>query len=361
MPTAGRDPKNLLLDHRQGPGFDHGRHLSFRNRRMKGPMHLLHVQNLKTYFFTFEGVAKAVDDVSFHLDKEEVLGIVGESGCGKSVTAQSIMRLIPVPPGKIVDGRILFDNVNLVDLPFEDLRLIRGKRIAMIFQEPMTSLNPVYTIGDQISEMFILHEKLSSRESWDRAIEMLRRVQIPAPERRVHEYPHQLSGGMRQRAMIAMALACNPEILIADEPTTALDVTIQAQILDLMIKLQEDFDTAIMMITHDLGVIAEISKRVVVMYAGKVVEEASTQAIFEDPKHPYTRGLLKSIPKLGERASRGRRRLQEIVGIVPSLYELPAGCRFFPRCPDAMEVCNQKVPELIDLGNQHSVRCYLYD
>ena len=323
-------------------------------------MHLLQLQNLKTYFFTFEGVAKAVDDVSFYLDKGKVLGIVGESGCGKSVMAQSIMRLIPIPPGKIVDGRILFDGLNLVDLPFEDLRLIRGKRIAMIFQEPMTSLNPVYTIGNQISEMFMLHEKRSRHESWDRAIEMLHKVQIPAPERRVHEYPHQLSGGMRQRAMIAMALACNPEILIADEPTTALDVTIQAQILELMMKLQEDFDTAIMMITHDLGVIAEIAKRVVVMYAGKVVEEGSTQAIFEDPKHPYTRGLLKSIPKLGERASHGRQRLQEIAGIVPSLYELPAGCRFVPRCPHAMEICRQEIPELIDLGDQHSVRCYLY-
>ena len=323
-------------------------------------MHLLQLQNLKTYFFTFEGVAKAVDDVSFYLDKGKVLGIVGESGCGKSVMAQSIMRLIPIPPGKIVGGQILFDGLNLVELPFEDLRLIRGKRIAMIFQEPMTSLNPVYTIGDQISEMFILHEKRPRRESWERAIEMLHKVQIPAPERRVHEYPHQLSGGMRQRAMIAMALACNPEILIADEPTTALDVTIQAQILELMMKLQEDFDTAIMMITHDLGVIAEIATRVVVMYAGKVVEEGSTQAIFEDPKHPYTRGLLKSIPKLGERAIHGRRRLQEIAGIVPSLYELPAGCRFLPRCPHAMEICRQEVPELIDQGDQHSVRCYLY-
>ena len=327
---------------------------------MKYRMHLLQLQNLKTYFFTFEGVAKAVDDVSFYLDKGKVLGIVGESGCGKSVMAQSIMRLIPIPPGKIVGGQILFDGLNLVELPFEDLRLIRGKRIAMIFQEPMTSLNPVYTIGDQISEMFILHEKRPRHESWERAIEMLHKVQIPAPERRVHEYPHQLSGGMRQRAMIAMALACNPEILIADEPTTALDVTIQAQILELMMKLQEDFDTAIMMITHDLGVIAEIAKRVVVMYAGKVVEEGSTQAIFEDPKHPYTRGLLKSIPKLGERAIHGRRRLQEIAGIVPSLYELPAGCRFLPRCPHAMEICRQEVPELIDQGDQHSVRCYLY-
>ena len=327
---------------------------------MKYRMHLLQLQNLKTYFFTFEGVAKAVDDVSFYLDKGKVLGIVGESGCGKSVMAQSIMRLIPIPPGKIVGGQILFDGFNLVELPFEDLRLIRGKRISMIFQEPMTSLNPVYTIGDQISEMFILHEKRPRRESWERAIEMLHKVQIPAPERRVHEYPHQLSGGMRQRAMIAMALACNPEILIADEPTTALDVTIQAQILELMMKLQEDFDTAIMMITHDLGVIAEIAKRVVVMYAGKVVEEGSTQAIFEDPKHPYTRGLLKSIPKLGERAIHGRRRLQEIAGIVPSLYELPAGCRFLPRCPHAMEICRQEVPELIDQGDRHSVRCYLY-
>jgi oligopeptide/dipeptide ABC transporter ATP-binding protein len=323
-------------------------------------MHLLQLQNLKTYFFTFEGIAKAVDDVSFHLDKGEVLGIVGESGCGKSVTAQSIMRLIPIPPGKIVDGQILFDNFNLVELPFEALRSIRGKRIAMIFQEPMTSLNPVYTIGDQISEMFILHEKRPRRESWERAIEMLHKVQIPSPERRVHEYPHQLSGGMRQRAMIAMALACNPEILIADEPTTALDVTIQAQILELMMKLQKDFDTAIMMITHDLGVIAEISRRVVVMYAGKVVEEGFTEAIFEDPKHPYTRGLLRSIPKLGERAVHGRQRLQEIAGIVPSLYELPSGCRFMPRCPHAMGICGQAVPELIDVGDQHSVRCYLY-
>ena len=323
-------------------------------------MHLLQLRSLKTYFFTFEGVARAVDDVSLHLDKGEVLGVVGESGCGKSVTAQSIMRLIPIPPGKIVDGEIRFDGLNLVDLPFEDLRSIRGKRIAMIFQEPMTSLNPVYTIGDQVSEMFMLHEKRPRRESRERAIEMLRRVQIPAPERRVHEYPHQLSGGMRQRAMIAMALACSPEILIADEPTTALDVTIQAQILDLMMKLREDFETAIMMITHDLGVIAEIAKRVVVMYAGKVVEEGATPAVFEDPRHPYTRGLLKSIPKLGERASHGRRRLQEIAGIVPNLYELPAGCRFFPRCPEAMPICRQEIPELIDRGGRHSVRCHLY-
>ena len=301
-----------------------------------------------------------MDDVSFSLDRGEVLGIVGESGCGKSVTAQSIMRLIPVPPGKIVSGKILFDGTDIVPLSMEQMRSIRGNRISMIFQEPMTSLNPVYTIGNQISEMFLLHEKRSKRESWQRSIEMLKKVQIPAPEKRVHEYPHQLSGGMRQRAMIAMALACNPEILIADEPTTALDVTIQAQILELMMQLKEDYDTAIMMITHDLGVIAEIAKRLVVMYAGKVVEEGPTDAIFEDPKHPYTQGLLKSIPKLGERAKHGRQRLQEISGIVPSLYDLPAGCSFSPRCAHTMEICNHSVPELIRIDESRRVRCYLY-
>ncbi|MCK5205522.1 MAG: ABC transporter ATP-binding protein [Desulfobacterales bacterium] len=322
--------------------------------------HLLQVEDHKTYFSTFEGVAKAVDDVTFHVDKGEVLGIVGESGCGKSVTAQSIMRLIPEPPGKIVQGRILFDQTDIVQLSMEQMRSIRGNRIAMIFQEPMVSLNPVYTIGDQISEMFILHEKRSKRESWQRSIEMLQKVQIPAPEERVHEYPHQLSGGMRQRAMIAMALACNPEILIADEPTTALDVTIQAQILDLMLQLRQDYDTAIMMITHDLGVIAEIAQRVIVMYAGKVVEEAKALAIFAEPKHPYTQGLLRSIPKLGERSRHGRQRLEEISGIVPSLYELPPGCRFYPRCPHAMEICNQDPPQMTDLGDGHQVRCWLY-
>ena len=327
---------------------------------MNSDNHLLQIEELKTYFYTFEGVAKAVDDVSFSLAKGEVLGIVGESGCGKSVTAQSIMRLIPEPPGKIVHGKILFDETDVVPLSMEQMRSIRGNRISMIFQEPMTSLNPVYTIGNQISEMFILHEKHSKRDSWTRSIEMLEKVQIPAAEKRVHEYPHQLSGGMRQRAMIAMALACNPEILIADEPTTALDVTIQAQILELMMQLKEDFDTAIMMITHDLGVIAEIAERILVMYAGKVVESGPTDVIFEDPKHPYTQGLLKSIPKLGERAKHGRKQLQEITGIVPSLYDLPDGCRFYPRCPQAMGVCNQSVPELIEIGESHRVRCYLY-
>ena len=327
---------------------------------MNNHSHLLQVQELKTHFFTFEGVAKAVDDISIHMDKGETLGLVGESGCGKSVTALSIMRLIPEPPGRIVNGKIVFDGVKLLDLTMKQMRDIRGKRISMIFQEPMSSLNPVFTIGDQISEMFVLHEKLSRRESWKKSIEMLRKVQIPAAEKRVHEYPHQLSGGMRQRAMIAMALSCNPEILIADEPSTALDVTIQAQIIDLMMHLKDDFDASIMLITHDLGVIAEIAQRVVVMYAGKVVEEGQTEAIFEDPKHPYTRGLLKSIPKLGERSRYGRQRLQEISGVVPSLYELPPGCSFYPRCPESMAMCQGSVPELVDLGKAHRVRCWLH-
>jgi oligopeptide/dipeptide ABC transporter ATP-binding protein len=327
---------------------------------MNNGSHILQVRELKTYFFTFEGVAKAVDNASFYLDKGETLGLVGESGCGKSVTAQSVMRLIPEPPGKIVHGIIDFDGIDLVKLTMEKMRGIRGKRISMIFQEPMTSLNPVFTIGNQISEMFILHEKLSKRNSWEKSIEMLRKVKIPEAEKRVHEYPHQLSGGMRQRAMIAMALSCNPEILIADEPTTALDVTIQAQIIDLMMQLQEEFEAAIMLITHDLGVIAEIAQRVAVMYAGRIVEEGQTEAIFEDPKHPYTRGLLKSIPKLGERARYGRQRLQEVSGIVPSLYELPPGCSFCPRCTESMAMCRDKAPELVDVGGAHRVRCWLY-
>ncbi len=322
--------------------------------------HLLDVEGLKTYFYTYDGAARAVDVVSFFLDGGEVLGVVGESGCGKSVTAQSIMRLIPEPPGKIAGGRILFDGIDLVQIPMEDVRAIRGNRISMIFQEPMTSLNPVFTIGDQIAEMFSLHMKMGRRDSFNHAVEMLQRVQIPAAEKRAGEYPHQLSGGMRQRAMIAMALSCNPEILIADEPTTALDVTVQAQILDLMLQLRQDYDTAIMMITHDLGVIAEIASRVVVMYAGKVVEQAPVAPIFQNPKHPYTRGLLRSIPKLGERSRGGHRRLQEISGMVPSLYKLPVGCSFCPRCSSAMAVCREKTPELIEIGKDHRVRCWLY-
>jgi oligopeptide/dipeptide ABC transporter ATP-binding protein len=327
---------------------------------MKNGSHLLHVQELKTYFYTFQGTAKAVDDVSFYLNKGETLGLVGESGCGKSVTALSLMRLIPEPPGRILHGKIGFDGINLPDLSMNAMRNIRGNRISMIFQEPMSSLNPVFTIGNQLAEMFMFHQKLSKKESWNRSIEMLRLVQIPSPEKRVHEYPYQLSGGMRQRAMIAMALSCDPEILIADEPTTALDVTIQAQMLDLMVQLKENFDAAIILITHDLGVVAELAQRIEVMYAGKVVEEAQALTLFEDPKHPYTRGLLKSIPKLGHRARYGRRRLQEISGVVPSLYELPAGCSFYPRCSQARAVCQKNVPELIHLDDSHWVRCWLH-
>ena len=336
------------------------RSIAIRKPTMSDSDHLLDIQDLKTYFYTFDGVARAVDDVSFHIEKGEVLGVVGESGCGKSVTAQSIMRLIPQPPGKIVSGRILFDGLDLVALSMEEMRGIRGNRIAMIFQEPMTSLNPIYTIGNQISEMFRLHLGLSRRESLNRSVEMLRKVQIPAPEKRVTEFPHQLSGGMRQRAMIAMALACDPEILIADEPTTALDVTVQAQILELMLQLQQDFDTAIMMITHDLGVIAEIARRVVVMYAGRIVEEAETVPLFEDPKHPYTQGLLRSIPRLGSRSTGKRIRLEEIKGIVPGLLDLPEGCRFSPRCPHVMGVCREKDPPLERIGPGRTVRCWLY-
>jgi len=327
---------------------------------MSHSSHLLEVKQLKTYFYLFDGVARAVDDVSFYLDRGEVLGVVGESGCGKSVTAQSIMRLIPDPPGRIVSGRITFDGLDLVHLSMEQMRGIRGKRIAMIFQEPMTSLNPVFTVGDQVAEMFRLHEHCSRHESLERAVEMLARVQVPAPEKRVHEYPHQLSGGMRQRVMIAMALACQPQILIADEPTTALDVTVQAQILDLMTRLKQEIDTAIMMITHDLGVITETAQRVVVMYAGKVVEEADTASIFTHPRHPYTRGLLKSMPRIGDRAEKKRRRLSEIQGMVPGLLALPEGCRFHPRCPDAMAVCRRQLPALEPLEPHHKVRCWLY-
>lgn len=321
---------------------------------------LLTVEELMTYFYTFDGVAKAVDNVSFTLDRGEVIGLVGESGCGKSVTAQSILRLIPEPPGKVVHGRAEFDNINLLDLTLEELRSIRGKRISMIFQEPMTSLNPVFTVGDQISEMFMLHERVSKREAVNRSKEMLKKVQVPAPEKRVHEYPHQLSGGMRQRAMIAMALACNPEILIADEPTTALDVTVQAQILDLMLQLKQDYNSAIMMITHDLGVIAEIAQRVVVMYAGKVVEVARTLTLFNGPLHPYTTGLLQSIPRLGTRAGGGSRELSEIKGMVPGLLNLPQGCAFHPRCRQAFARCREETPELKETNAGHQVRCWLY-
>ncbi|BBO75399.1 putative peptide ABC transporter ATP-binding protein y4tR [Desulfosarcina widdelii] len=324
------------------------------------PKTILDVSGLKTYFYSSRGAARAVDGVSFHLRSGEVLGVVGESGSGKSVTALSIMQLIPDPPGKIVDGRVHFDGTNLLDLSRQQMRRIRGNRIAMIFQEPMTSLNPVFTIGNQISEMFILHRNAGRKEALEASIEMLHRVQIPAPQRRIHEYPHQLSGGMRQRAMIAMALACDPEILIADEPTTALDVTVQAQILELMLKLKEDFGTAVQMITHDLGVIAEMAQRIVVMYAGRVVEEAPTLEIFKRPLHPYTVGLLQSIPILGSRTAGETRRLREIKGMVPSLVSLPEGCKFGDRCPRVMEICRQREPELTDITSGRRVRCWLH-
>jgi peptide/nickel transport system ATP-binding protein/oligopeptide transport system ATP-binding protein len=319
---------------------------------------LLAVDNLQTHFLTFEGVAKAVDDVTFYLRRGETLGLVGESGCGKSVTALTVMGLIKTPPGRIAGGSIRFKGQDLLRLSPADMRHIRGNRISMIFQEPMTSLNPVYTVGDQIAEMFVFHRGMGQKESWDRSVEMLRRVQIPNPEKRACEYPHQLSGGMRQRAMIAMALACDPEILIADEPTTALDVTIQAQILDLMLQLKQDTGAAIIMITHDLGVIAETAQRVVVMYAGRVVEEADTATLFEEPLHPYTQGLLRSIPRMGQRARHGRARLAEISGVVPSLYELPDGCTFHPRCREAEKTCRRQAPQMKDLGGGRRIRCW---
>jgi oligopeptide/dipeptide ABC transporter ATP-binding protein len=327
---------------------------------MHQPQPALLVKGLKTQFRSYEAVAKAVDDVSLDLYQGETLGLVGESGCGKSVTALSIMRLIKDPPGRISAEAIRLGELDLLTLSPKQMRAIRGGRISMIFQEPMTSLNPVFTVGSQIAEMFQTHRGASGSESWVHSVEMLKRVRMPAPEKRAREYPHQLSGGMRQRAMIAMALACNPEILIADEPTTALDVTIQAQILDLMMRLKEEFGAAIMMITHDLGVIARISQRIIVMYAGKIVEAGRTAVFFESPAHPYTRGLLKSIPKLGERSRLGRNRLQEIKGIVPSIFDLPPGCSFNPRCSEAMPICSQEGPPLFDVGDGHCVRCWLF-
>jgi oligopeptide/dipeptide ABC transporter ATP-binding protein len=321
---------------------------------------ILKIEDLKTYFYSTEGVARAVDGVSFCLNSSEVLGIVGESGCGKSVTAQSVMQLIPNPPGRIVGGKILFDGMDLVTLSPAQMRHVRGNRIAMIFQEPMTSLNPVFTIGNQISEMFTLHKGFGKKQAFDASVEMLERVQIPSPHKRASEYPHQLSGGMRQRAMIAMALSCDPEILIADEPTTALDVTVQAQILDLILKLKEDYGTAVQMITHDLGVIAQMADRIVVMYAGRVVEQSSTVELFKNTLHPYTRGLLKSIPILGARTAGVQKKLNEIKGMIPSLYNLPKGCKFYNRCTVALDICSTREPDLTEVETGHSVRCWLH-
>lgn len=318
------------------------------------------MRNLKTYFATRRGEVRSVDDVSFTIERGETLSLVGESGCGKSVTALSIMRLVSAP-GRITGGEILFEGRNLLRLSPEEMRAIRGDDIAMIFQDPMTSLNPVYTVGEQIAEAIRLHRKVSKREAWDQAIEGMRDVTIPAPEVRAKNYPHEMSGGMRQRVMIAMALACDPKLLIADEPTTALDVTIQAQILDLLTELREKRNLALLLITHDLGVVAETSDRVAVMYAGKIIEEAPVKDLFGSPRHPYTEGLLRAVPRLDE-AHHGRlKRLQTIEGVVPNPLELPNGCRFAPRCSHAAGKCREGEIELTTIGNQHLSRCIRTD
>ena len=320
---------------------------------------LLDVRNLETQFLTDRGVVRAVDGVSLHINAGETLGVVGESGSGKSVTALSIMRLIREPPGRIAAGEVRYNGVNLLDVSAEQMRKIRGKEIAMIFQEPMTSLNPVFTVGEQIAESIRLHEGLSRRDAADKSIEMLRVVHIPNPERRVKEYPHLLSGGMRQRVMIAMALSCNPKLLIADEPTTALDVTIQAQILDLLNELKAKFKMAIMLITHDMGVIAETAQRVVVMYGAQVVEEAPVMELFGNPQHPYTQGLLRSIPRI-DLAATERRRLEQIPGTVPTLRgNIKPGCRFAPRCQFAKPLHFETTPPLHEVQPGHKVACFL--
>jgi len=330
---------------------------------MSTPEKILEVKNLETSFFTEEGVVKAVDNVSFDVYKGKTLGIVGESGCGKSVTSLSIMRLIPNPPGRITGGEILYKGTNLLNLDATSMRKIRGNEISMIFQEPMTSLNPVFTVGNQLFEAIALHQDLPKSDIRDKAIEQLRLVGIPSPEKRIDDYPHQLSGGMRQRVMIAMALSCNPQILIADEPTTALDVTIQAQILDLLRELQEKVGMAIILITHDLGVVAEVCDDVAVMYAGKIAEQGVVREIFKNPKHPYTKGLLNSIPTLSKdpTGKEKKTRLETIPGIVPNLLYLPHGCRFQDRCTYVSDACKAAEPELRTIVPHphlpHAIRC----
>ena len=324
-------------------------------------MPLLDIRDLKTYFHTDDGVVRAVDGVSLSIAPEKTLGLVGESGCGKSITAFSTMRLIPSPPGKIEHGQILFhkdpesDPIDLTQLNPKgtQMRDIRGNDIAMIFQEPMTSLSPVHTVGNQIAEAILLHQNTDKKEARERAIDALNKVRLPRPDRQVDAYPHELSGGMRQRAMIAMALSCNPSLLIADEPTTALDVTVQAQILDLMRHLQSDIGMAIMLITHDLGVVASMADYVAVMYLGKIVEYADTRTVFKNPRHPYTRGLLNSIPQVGQ-----KRRLVPIEGTIPDPFEIPQGCAFAPRCPHAMDQCREE-PQLLEIESGHRVSCWL--
>jgi len=322
---------------------------------------LLDIRDLKTYFHTDDGVVRAVDGVSLSIAPQKTLGVVGESGCGKSITAFSTMRLIPSPPGKIEHGQILFhknlesDPIDLTQLNPKgtQMRDIRGNDIAMIFQEPMTSLSPVHTVGNQISEAIMLHQNADKKEARERAIDALNKVRLPRPDRQVDAYPHELSGGMRQRAMIAMALSCNPSLLIADEPTTALDVTVQAQILDLMRHLQSDIGMAIMLITHDLGVVASMADYVAVMYLGKIVEYADTRTVFKNPRHPYTMGLLNSIPQVGQ-----KRRLVPIEGTIPDPFEIPQGCAFAPRCPHAMDKCREE-PQLLEIESGHRVSCWL--
>jgi oligopeptide/dipeptide ABC transporter ATP-binding protein len=317
---------------------------------------LLSIQSLSTHFFTQQGLVKAVQDVSFDIPAGQTIAVVGESGCGKSVTALSVLRLIPDPPGKIVNGKILFKDKNLLDLSDHQMRSIRGNDIAMIFQEPMTSLNPVFTVGNQIVEAISLHQGIQGKPAWDMAIDMLAKVGIADPDRRVGEYPHQMSGGMRQRVMIAMALSCSPSLLIADEPTTALDVTIQAQILDLLNRLQRENQMSVMLITHDLGVVAETAHTVVVMYASRIAEKASAEALFAEPLHPYTQGLLRSLPRLGEH----RKRLEVIGGSVPNPLAFPTGCKFHPRCPIGSQDkrCQMQEPELKEVSPGRCVACW---
>ena len=319
---------------------------------------VLAIEDLRTYFYTREGVVRAVDGVSFALQAGETLGVVGESGCGKSITALSVLRLIQSPPGRIVGGEIRFKGRNLLDLGETEMRALRGNQISMIFQEPMTSLNPVLNIGYQISETLMLHQGMSKTQALARAVDMLTLVRIPEAERRVRQYPHELSGGMRQRVMIAMALACNPQVLIADEPTTALDVTIQAQILHLIQELKEKLGTAVILITHDLGVVAETAQRVIVMYAGRHVEAATVDDLFATPLHPYTRGLIAAVPRLGSSLEAKHRKLAEIPGMVPSLREPVAGCTFAPRCPHATDRCRVEYPPIEDAGRGHLVACW---
>ena len=319
---------------------------------------LLQINGLKTHFATDEGMVHAVDGLDLFIERGETLGVVGESGCGKSVTALSVMRLLAMPPARIVAGEILWQGRDLIRLGTDAMQHIRAKEIAMVFQEPMTSLNPVYTVGDQVAEVVRLHDGLSRRAALEKTVEMLRLVRIPNPERRVHDYPHQFSGGMRQRVMIAMALSCNPKLLIADEPTTALDVTIQAQILDLLGELKSRMGMAVMLITHAMGVIAETAQRVVVMYGGKVVEEAPVRELFGSPRHPYTQGLIRSIPRF-DIATAKKRRLEAIAGVVPSLLEPAPGCRFAPRCRFAREECTVHTPALREIVSGHKVACIL--